>query len=49
MLRFSKDVIPKSLTTLNDDVELSEKAVELFKSIQGFMLDRHYNFPDVTR
>lgn len=46
MFRFIKSVIPNSLTKLNDDPRLCEMALDLFKSIQGFMLDRAYSFPD---
>jgi myosin heavy subunit len=46
MLRFIKSVIPNSLTKLNEDPKLAESAVEMFKAIQGFMLDRQYSFPD---
>lgn len=46
MLIFSKDVIPKSLTKLDEDTFLNGLAVELFKMIQGFCGDRHYSFPD---
>lgn len=46
MLKFDKNVIPKSLLRLNDDGSLSDRAIEVFKMIQGFMLDRHYSFPD---
>jgi hypothetical protein len=46
MLRFSKDAIPKSLSELGNETDLMLKAVEIFKSIQGFMGDRHYSYPD---
>jgi hypothetical protein len=34
MLHWSKDVIPNSMTTLDDHKENIAKAIELFKSIQ---------------
>ena len=46
MLKYTRDVIPKSLTLMDDDSLLTDKAIELFKSLQGFTLDRHYSFPD---
>lgn len=44
MLKFSKDALLTSLTKLSP--ELEEKAVQAFKSIQGFMKDRSYSFSD---
>lgn len=56
MLFFTKDVIPTSLTKIVPDVQTEEEkkylkqmvqiAIQLFKSVQGFMGDRHYSFQD---
>lgn len=44
MLYHSKSALPRSLTSL--DASLDAMAVELFKSVQGFMGDRTLQFPD---
>lgn len=47
MTRFVKKVMPNPLTRIKgENKDLVLRAVELFKSIQGFMGDRHYSFPD---
>eukprot|EP00456_Euglypha_rotunda_P032183 TRINITY_DN2496_c0_g1_i19.p1 TRINITY_DN2496_c0_g1~~TRINITY_DN2496_c0_g1_i19.p1 ORF type:complete len:917 (-),score=227.72 TRINITY_DN2496_c0_g1_i19:155-2878(-) len=54
MLKFSKEVIPRSLTRMaigggRDKAKkkfLDKTAVQMFKSLQGVMGDRHYSFPD---
>jgi myosin heavy subunit len=47
MLVWSKEIIPRSLTKLGEDKdELNNQAINIFKSLQGFMLDRMYSFPD---
>jgi len=45
MLRYTKELIPCALTRLPDQ-KLEQTALELFKSVQGFMGDRHYSFAD---
>lgn len=45
MLRYTKDNLVSGLTKLPSDME--EKAIQLFKSVQGFMGDRYYTYTDV--
>lgn len=44
-LGFIKGVIPTSLTKM-DKQSLVQSSIHMFKSIQGFMGNRHYSFPD---
>ena len=48
MLQWSKESIPRSLTRLsfNDHDQFNQLAIQLFKSIQGYMGDRAYTFVD---
>lgn len=47
MLRWTKDNLVSGLTKLPPDMpDLEEKAIQLFKSVQGFMGDRFYTFAD---
>lgn len=44
MLKYSKDALVTALTKVPN--ELEDKACQLFKTVQGFMGDRFYSFPD---
>ena len=44
MLSWNKEVIPNALTQMQLDLETD--CLSIFKSILGFMGDRHYAFPD---
>jgi len=46
MLRWTKDNLVTGLTKLPPENDLEEKAIQLFKSVQGFMRDRFYTFAD---
>lgn len=45
MLRYTKEPLPCALTKLSSP-QAEQAALEVFKSIQGFMGDRHYSFAD---
>lgn len=45
MMKFTKDAIPKTLTKIDNENSHNE-GIGLFKSVQGFMGDRHYSFPE---
>jgi myosin heavy subunit len=56
MLFFTKEIIPTTLTKIVPDVQTPEEreylrqmvqiGIQVFKSVQGFMGDRHYSFQD---